>query len=70
MIRQYLDRTPQELRTTFHLTTLSLRFYTPTFTSQSLFAAARAGRPIYFLDDAQAAPGALALPWPGLSLSR
>jgi hypothetical protein len=70
VVRDYLDQTPQDLRSQFKLTTLSLRFYATQWTSAALRQAAQSGRPVYLIDESSDAPGSIALPFSGLRLSR
>jgi hypothetical protein len=67
----FLDRTPAELYRDHHLTTLSLRFYTPALGSSGLRAAAQAGRPVYLLTaEPEPETEAFDLGWEGLHLRR
>lgn len=71
VVRDYLDQPPEELRTRFLLTTLSLSFYTPPVTSAELREAARAGRPVYLLTfEEEPLEAPFEFGWEGLRLGR
>lgn len=66
IVLPYLDQTPDELRQRFHLTSLSLAFYTPPLTRAQLAAS---GRPLYLLTSRPLA-GVQELFWDGLRFGR
>ena len=70
MIQDYLGLSKQELRTTHHLTTLSLRFYAPKRTPEEIDEAIRNHRPVYLISTEPSSAATLALPVGGLVLSR
>ena len=70
MVREYLGVPKEALRGTYHLTTLSLRFYTPQRTPAEIDAAILAGRPVYLLSTESGSSQTVELPWGGLLLSR
>jgi hypothetical protein len=70
MVREYLGVPKEALRSTYHLTTLSLRFYTPQRTLAEIDAAILAGRPVYLLSTESGSSQTVELPWGGLLLSR
>jgi hypothetical protein len=70
LVREYLGVPTEALRGTYHLTTLSLRFYTPQRTLAEIDAAILAGRPVYLLSTESGSSPTVELPWGGLLLSR
>jgi hypothetical protein len=69
-VQKYLGQTPADLRQTEHLTTLSLRFYTPTRSVQDIEQAIAQDRPVYVLSTEAESPSAQKLPAGELYLSR
>lgn len=69
-VQKYLGQTPANLRQTEHLTTLSLRFYTPTRSVQDIEQAIAQDRPVYVLSTEAESPLAQKLPAGDLYLSR
>jgi hypothetical protein len=70
LVREYLGVPKEALRGTYHLTSLSLRFYTPQRTLAEIDAAILAGRPVYLLSTESGSSPTVELPWGGLLLSR
>ena len=70
VIQEYLGLSKQELRTTHHLTTLSLRFYAPKRRPEEIDEAIRNHRPVYLISTEPSSAATLALPMGGLVLSR
>ena len=70
LVRPYVGIAPAELRSRYHLTTLSLRFFSPNLSPQDVDARILRGHPVYllasFATDSESQP----LPYHGLHLSR